>query len=164
VTWSTDTFDDLYRAHAASVYRRALRLLQNDADALEVVNDVFTSLYERPEQYAGRSALSTYLYGVTTNACFNRIRSHKQRARLFENARGARIGASEAPCPERVTQLRDLLERMPEPLAQAAVYYYLDDLTHEEIAEILGCSRRHVGNLLARLSGWARATTEEKCP
>jgi RNA polymerase sigma-70 factor (ECF subfamily) len=40
---------------------------------------------------------------------------------------------------------------VPEELAQAAVYYYADEMTHEEIAEVLRCSRRHVGDLLERL-------------
>jgi RNA polymerase sigma-70 factor (ECF subfamily) len=50
---------------------------------------------------------------------------------------------------------------LPEPLGHVAVYYYLDELTHEEIAELLGCSRRHVGNLLVRLSAWARADEQQ---
>jgi RNA polymerase sigma factor (sigma-70 family) len=92
--------------------------------------------------------------------CFNRIRSQKQRARLIDNARGSQVSGAAPPSPERVVQLRDLLQRMPEPLAHVAVYYYLDDLTHEEIAEILGCSRRHVGNLLLRIGAWAAAEEE----
>jgi RNA polymerase sigma-70 factor (ECF subfamily) len=43
---------------------------------------------------------------------------------------------------------------MPEELAKAAIYHFVDGLTHQEISEILGCSRRHVGDLLARISTW----------
>ena len=53
--------------------------------------------------------------------------------------------------------LRSLLLRMPEPLAQVAVYYYMDELTHDDISRLLDCSRRHVGDLLERLAAWARA-------
>jgi RNA polymerase sigma-70 factor (ECF subfamily) len=35
-----------------------------------------------------------------------------------------------------------------------ALHHYLDELTHDEIAELLGCSRRHVGDLIARARAW----------
>ena len=44
---------DMYRRHAASVYRRACALLGNDADAREVLQDIFVSLLERPDQFDG---------------------------------------------------------------------------------------------------------------
>jgi RNA polymerase sigma-70 factor (ECF subfamily) len=151
------TFDALYRAHAPSVFRRARRLLESDADAHDIVSEVFVSLYERPEQYQGRSTLSTFLYSMTNHACFNRIRVQKQRRRLLDRVAQTAGTSASGLGPERATELRRLLQRLPEPLGHVAVYYYLDELTHEEIAEILGCSRRHVGNLLVRLHAWARA-------
>jgi RNA polymerase sigma-70 factor (ECF subfamily) len=152
----------MYRAHAPSIFRRAQQLLGSDADAQDVVSDVFTSLYERPEQYAGRSALSTFLYSMTTHVCLNRLRSQKRRTRLHEaGAEAVGPGASELAAPDRAAQLRELLLRMPEPLGQVAIYYYLDELTHAEVAELLGCSRRHVGDLLTRLNAWLQA--RERC-
>lgn len=151
------SFDALYRAHAPAVFRRARRLLGSEADAQDVVSDVFTSLYERPEQYAGRSALSTFLYSMTTHVCLNRIRSQRRRARLLENGHHATSAASHPAAPDRAAQLRELLQRMPDPLGQVAVYYYLDELTQAEVAELLGCSRRHVGDLLVRLDTWLQA-------
>ena len=142
----------MYRAHAPSVFRRAQRLLGNDAEADDVVSDVFTSLYERPQQYQGRSALSTFLYSMTTHACLNRIRTRNRRSRLLRQVLDPPAAGTRPLSPDGAVQLRALLEQVPEPLGAVAVYYYLDELTHEEIAEILGCSRRHVGNLLARLS------------
>jgi RNA polymerase sigma-70 factor (ECF subfamily) len=130
-------------------------MLGSDAEANDVVSDVFTSLYERPQQYQGRSALSTFLYGMTTHACLSRIRNRNRRSRLLRYVSDAPASGTQPLAPDRAIQLRTLLDRVPEPLGLVAVYYYLDELTHEEIAEILGCSRRHVGNLLARLSDFA---------
>lgn len=151
------SFDALYRAHAPSIFRRARQLLGSEADAQDVVSDVFTSLYESPEQYAGRSTLSTFLYSMTTHVCLNRIRNQKRRRRLYETGRDAIVARTQEAAPDRAAQLRELLLRMPEPLGQVAVYYYLDELTHAEIAEALGCSRRHVGDLLVRLGTWMQA-------
>lgn len=73
----------MYRRHAASVYRRACTLLGNEADAHEVLQDLFVSLLERPDQFAGGSSLPTFLYSATTHACLNRLRNQKNRARLL---------------------------------------------------------------------------------
>jgi RNA polymerase sigma-70 factor (ECF subfamily) len=153
------SFDALYRLHAPGVHRRAHAMLGNAADAWEVVQDVFMSLYERPEQFAGNSKLSTFLYSATTHACLNRIRQRKTRARLLQaRADEAPAPGPEAPLdPESLSLLHDVLRRLPEPLGSVALYYYVDDLSHEEIAQLVGCSRRHVGNLLERVAEAARS-------
>jgi RNA polymerase sigma factor (sigma-70 family) len=138
----TDTFDQLYRAHAPSVFRRARALLADDNDAQRVVSDVFGLLYDQPEHYSGRPALSRHLYALTTHACFNRLRSRKLQKQPSA-ANGGRL--------DRAAALRILLERLQEPLDRLAVYYYLDELTQEEVTELLGCSRRRMSNLLAEL-------------
>jgi RNA polymerase sigma-70 factor (ECF subfamily) len=157
-------FAQLYRTHAPGVQRRARALLGSDADACEVVQDVFLSLFERPEQFQGRSQLTTFLYSATTNACLNRIRHRKSSRRLLRDR------AADAPQPrgdggldpEWLALLHDLLRRLPEQLGLVAAYYYVDDLSHDEIAQLVGCSRRQVGHLLERVAGAAR-TLEASC-
>jgi RNA polymerase sigma factor (sigma-70 family) len=154
-----DTLDAMYRLHAPSVFRRARRLLGNDADAHEVVQDLFVSLFERPEQFSQRSTLTTFLYSATTHACLNRIRNKKRQLHLLATSAsplGTECRAGEVS-PERLTLLHGMLARMPEELARVAMYYCVDDLTHDDIARLLGCSRRHVGNLLERLAEWGKA-------
>ncbi|MBL4689696.1 MAG: sigma-70 family RNA polymerase sigma factor [Nannocystaceae bacterium] len=144
-----------YRTHGPSVLRRARRILANDADAREVVQDVFLSLVDRPEQFSGRSSLMTFLYRATTNRCLNHIRNAKTRLRLLEQ-RGA-VDVEEGPGAEQQAIVRDLLRQLPEEQAQALVYYYVDEMSQAEISDVLGCSRRHVGNLLERV----RAAAEQ---
>ena len=156
-------FDALYRRHAPNAFRRALRLLGNAADAHEVVHDVFLSLYERPEQYAGRSSLSTFLYSAVTHACLNRIRNWGNRQRLLAETPASPLPGGAGTSPEQAAVLRSVLERMPEPLPQVAVYYYMDELSHAEIARILGCSSRHVGDLLERVARWAAREESAVC-
>jgi RNA polymerase sigma-70 factor (ECF subfamily) len=159
-----DTIDGLYRRHAPAVFRRARRLLGTDADADEVVQEVFLSLFERPDQYEGKSALTTFLYSVTTHACLNRIRNSRNRLRLLDTKRPNELdGATRALSPEELSLLHSALERMPSELVEAAVYYCVDDLSHDDIARVLGCSRRHVGHLLERVTDWGKAQEVTPC-
>jgi RNA polymerase sigma factor (sigma-70 family) len=163
VTRTAHSFEQLYRAHAANAFRRARRLLGQDADAHEVVHDVFLSLCERPEQHAGRSSMSTFLYSAVTHACLNRIRDRKNRDRLLEE-HGPTLPLPAAPLSaDQLLQLRTLLTRIPEPLGHVAVYHYLDGLAQHEIATVMGCSRRHIGDLLLRLTSWLQAQEEAEC-
>jgi RNA polymerase sigma factor (sigma-70 family) len=146
----SDDFAALYRKHAPGCFRRASRLLRSETDAHEVVQDLFLSLCERPEQYQGKSGMTTWLYSATTHACLNRLRNQRTRQRLL------RVHAPLSP-PEAgeradtLSALRGVLVSLPEPLADLAVFYHFDQLSQEEIARLLGCSRRQVGNLLERL-------------
>jgi RNA polymerase sigma factor (sigma-70 family) len=142
------TIEDLYRTHGHSALRRARRLLGNEE---EVLHEVFASLLDRPAQFRGTSALTTWLYGATTHGCLNLLRNQRSRARLLAARSDAEDAAGSPPNAERLVILRDLLARVPEELARVAVYYYADEMTHDEIATVLACSRRHVGDLLERL-------------
>jgi RNA polymerase sigma-70 factor (ECF subfamily) len=148
------------------VFRRALRLLGNEPDAQEVVQDVFLQLFERPEQYEGRSALTTYLYSVTTHVCLTRIRNQKNRSRLLQQhvpSAGTEPADHHTIAPDELCRLHDALRRMPELLARVAIHSCVDDLGHAEIAELIGCSRRQVANLLSRVEAWGRAEEAQSC-
>ena len=155
----------IYRRHGPSVFRRARQMLGVEADAHEIVQEVFLSLVERPEQYRGNSSVTTFLYSATTHACLNRLRNAKtrerlRRERLIESALEEGRGGLSA---EQLLMLQQAVETMPDELAQVAMYYLVDGLTHQEIARLLSCSRRHVGNLLARLSAWGKTQEAEPC-
>ena len=100
----------------------------------------------------------TFLYSATTHACLNRIRNANNRARLRRENLPVPDASSESQGlnPEQLLMLQRAVESMPDELAQAAIYYLVDGLTHEEIARLMSCSRRHVGNLLTRLAEWGQ--------
>ena len=99
-----------------------------------------------------------------THACLNRIRN--QRTRL-QRLREHWLSAVARPQPEVSAEvsraLRSALQRMPEPLAEVAVYFYMDGLSHEQIAELLGCSKRQVGYHLAAIERWAGREELRSC-
>ncbi len=160
----SDAFDTIYRQHAPGAFRRARRLLGSDADAYEVVHDIFLSLLERPEQYSGDSRMSTFIYSAITHACLNCIRNRRTRLRLLRDRwLGRDSEARRQKTPEALSILRSALQRMPVPLGEVAVYYYMDGLSHQEIARILGCSRRQVGNHVSRIAKWATKEELSSC-
>ncbi|MET0411006.1 MAG: sigma-70 family RNA polymerase sigma factor [Polyangiaceae bacterium] len=140
-----------YRAHGHSVLRRARQILGNEQEARDVLQEIFIGLLDRPQQFQGRSALATYLYSVTTHACLNRLRDQRNRGRLRGEQAEELAPSRIAGAPDTLLALRQILGMVPEDEARAAVHHHLDGMSHAEVAELLGCSRRRVGDLLERL-------------
>jgi len=143
----------VYASHGHLVLRRARQILNDEAEAQDVLQEVFMSLLHAPGQFAGTSSITTFLYSLSTNRCLNRLRDRKTRKRLL--AARATVEATDAR-GEPLAQLRQLLTRLPAELAAVVIYAHLDEMTHEEIADQLGCSRRQVGNLLERAAEHCR--------
>ena len=138
----------LYRAYGSVVHRRARALLGNEAEASDAVQDVFIRVLRSYREFRGQSSPMTWLYRITTNLCLNRLRDRRRRSELHLEL------AEEQPSVGRRMELtpdvRKLLAALPDDAAAAGVYYYLDGMTHEEIAGVLGVSRRTAGNLVGR--------------
>jgi len=144
------SLEQLYISHGPAVLHRARQLLGDEAEAQEVLHDVFTSLLQNPGQFAGSSSAMTFLYRMTTNAALGRLRRRRTRERLLAANYAGREEATH-PSPETLVELRAWLLSLPDDLARVAVYHHMDEMTQEEIARVLGCSRQWVGKLLQQL-------------
>lgn len=60
--------------HASGVYGLALRLMKNEADAEDVMQETFLSAFQAIDDFEGRSSLKTWLYRITYNAAMMRLR------------------------------------------------------------------------------------------
>jgi RNA polymerase sigma factor (sigma-70 family) len=141
----------LYRTYGHSVLRRARQILADDADANDMLQEIFAGLVARPAQFDGRSAPSTFLYAVTTHACLQRLRDRRNRLRLIDEQVRPWVDEVDPRSAEARAAVQAVLAQLPDEQARAAVYYHLDGMSHAEIAEVMACSPRHVGNLLARI-------------
>jgi RNA polymerase sigma factor (sigma-70 family) len=155
----------LYRSHGHVAFRRARSLLGSDDDAHDAVQAVFSSLLHKPEQFGGFSKPSTFLYSAVTHHCWTKLRDARNRVRLL-SARGKPVNEVAARA-ENLSMLRQVMGRLPLELVELAVFAYLDDMTHAEIATIVGKSRTRVTELLQEFRQQAQAlllTTDQITP
>ncbi len=154
---------ELFERYGPIVYRRALSILRNPQEAEEATQEVFIRALKSKEGFEGRSKVSTWLYSITTNYCLNRIRNESRRRELWQE-HGPATSTPEGPRPDEGLILQKLLSEADEQEAQAAVYVYIDGMSHQEVAEIIGVSRRTVGNLLDRFNTWAQKRLKDTRP
>lgn len=157
VVGASARFGELFHRHGPAVYRRALRLLGNPADAEEATQEIFIRVLRGAEDFRGQAQVTTWLYRITTNYCLNHLRDQRRRRQLFAEhvAEQDPVGPAAPASPSDLVLLRRLLSEASEEQAQVAIYVYLDGMTHDEVAEVLAVSRRTVGNQLARFHAWA---------
>jgi DNA-directed RNA polymerase specialized sigma24 family protein len=73
-----EAFEALFHRYLSTIYRQAIRLLGDQAEAEEVVQEVFLTVYEKAHTFQGHSAFSTWLYRITMNAALTKLRQRKR--------------------------------------------------------------------------------------
>jgi RNA polymerase sigma factor (sigma-70 family) len=126
----------------------------------EVVHEIFVRVLERIDSFRAEASPTTWLYRLTTNFCVNRLRDLGRRAELWREHRDA-LWAVPVPDAdqETVMLLRQLWTTLDADLVEVGIYAFLDAMTHAEIARVVGCSERTVGNRLERLRQAATQAT-----
>jgi RNA polymerase sigma-70 factor (ECF subfamily) len=67
----------LVEDNASAIYRLALRMMGNEADAEDVLQETFLSAFKSIDRFEGRSSLSTWLYRIASNAALMRLRRNE---------------------------------------------------------------------------------------
>jgi RNA polymerase sigma-70 factor (ECF subfamily) len=137
----TAAFETLYREHSPRVYALCLRLSGGtQAEASELMQDVFIRAWRGLRTFRGESAFSSWLHRLTVNAMLESIRSDKRRtARVLPIEDPSSIGAAAL---SEDTDLQMDLERaiasLPEGARMAFVLHEIEGYHHDEIAVQLG--------------------------
>lgn len=138
-----------YERHGRALLRKAERILGSRADAQDVVQALALDLLQK-----GEEPDLPYLYRAVTNRCLTFVRDEKNRARLLaadaESLAQAR-GPIRTRCDERAIDMDLLLKlsrRLDDRTLEIVFYRFFDDMTQEEIATMLGLSRKTVGKKL----------------
>jgi RNA polymerase sigma-70 factor (ECF subfamily) len=161
---------EAYEKYGRALRRKATRMV-GAADANDVVQGLFVDLLQRGrrgDDAEGPMDLP-YLYRAVTNRCLSLLRDESNRARLLAEDAGATLGPPPRTASDARVVDRDLLAKLVRELdaehCEVLAYRYLDDMTQDEIAELLDLSRKTIGHRLDRIrevvARIAGATAEE---
>lgn len=158
-------YEQLLADYQDKIYRLAWRMTRNDADAEEVVQNVFLQIFRKIDTFEGNSSLSTWIYRVTSNAALMLLRSRKKNTDSLEDAfpRYAEDGHVEDPEPawgnlpeerllsdEALGKVDDAVARLAPEYRAVFVLRDVEGQSTEEVAEALGLSVSAVKSRLHR--------------
>jgi RNA polymerase sigma-70 factor (ECF subfamily) len=153
----------LYTKYGGSVLGRCRYLLKDAATAEDAMHDVFARALDRYEDFRKEASPLTWLMKIATHHCLNLQRA--QRApwrRIFERAESARPEGHGGPAVlEAKDAVRTVLARFDLETQAAAIHYYVDEMTLQEVADLLG---RSVPTIRKRLVAFAEASGQELRP
>ncbi len=135
-----------YERHGRAILRKAERILGSRADAQDLVHALVLDLLQK-----GEEPDLPYLYRAVTNRCLTFVRDETNRARLLAADTDALRGPIRTRCDDRAIGMDLLLKlarELDEQTLEIVFYRYFDDMTQEEIATMLGISRKTVGKKL----------------
>src|SRR5688572_14959515 len=156
-------FAELFEIYRDRVFNLAGRLLGNLADAEDVSQEAFVTVFRKIHEFRFSSRFYTWLYRVVFNLCVDQRRKGTGGAGVMPGSGGgdgdailAELRDPEPGPSEKVAEgesrqrmVERALRRLSEPLRAVVVLRYMEDLAYEEIAEVLGIS---LGTVKSRLS------------
>jgi RNA polymerase sigma-70 factor (ECF subfamily) len=170
---SEPAYEELLARFQQPVYTLAMRLLSNQAEACDVVQEVFLKIFRHIDHFRGQSSLKTWIYRITVNEAHNARRwfsRHRSREVDLDTepeeyrdwretiADGGRSPFELALNHERAGIIQSALERINPVFREAVVLRDITDLSYEEIALVLGVS---LGTVKSRILRGREALREQ---
>ncbi len=152
-----DAFGLLYERFSPGLYSMAIRIMGNEAEAQDALQDAFMHIWRKASTYdRERSSPFTWAVMITRNRAIDRIRSRQRVSRIVERAteefahemQADEESADEAGLREERARVRSALEKITAEQREALELAFFSDLTHEEISEKLDTP---LGTIKARI-------------
>jgi len=141
------------------------RYIGSEADSLDLAQETFVRVYQSRMSYKPSAKFSTWLFTIASNLCRNAIRWRDRHPTvaatttdragepydlLETTASGERSPADNAAHNDLACAVREHVQALPHDLKTAVLLFEYEDLSHQEIAAVLGCSVKAVETRLHR--------------
>lgn len=161
------------RNYQKFVFHTALRFINNYDDAEDISQEVFIKALNNLNKFNYKSSLKTWLYKITVNHCKTELRkksiynffNFKSTNNQIEDDKIEFEYKSELPNPEEELEFKETQDlfikaynKLPEKQRETFILRYFDEMTYEEISELLGTS---VGGLKANYFQATKKITDE---
>lgn len=158
----TEAFSQLVTAYEKQVYNLCLRMVNDPEDASDLAQDAFIRAWQGLRFYKFEASFSTWLYRLTTNVCIDFLRRKKRRPTVSltveDDGETQELELpSQEPVPEeqllekeRRRQIALAMEQLDEEGRTILTLRVVEELSYEQIAEVLDIKVGTVKSRLAR--------------
>ncbi|HEY4102676.1 MAG TPA: sigma-70 family RNA polymerase sigma factor [Polyangiaceae bacterium] len=150
-TGDAEAFGALMRRHQRRIYRLAVHLLRDSAEAEDVTQETFVRAYGALDRFDGRSEAFTWIYRIAVNLSLNTIRARKSDRKglpaddprlegaLVETRAGSASPHGASEDRELGRALCEGIDSLSDTLRTTLILVSVDGLSHAEAGEVLGC-------------------------
>jgi RNA polymerase sigma-70 factor (ECF subfamily) len=137
-------FDAIVTRHRRAVYQVCYRFAGNHEDASDWSQEVFVRAWKGLKNFKRQAALATWLYRIAVNTCLNRVAARKSDTESIDSERLVDHDTEDPRARlirgERAMAVRRAIALLPDKQRATLILRAYQDLSHQEIAEILGSS------------------------
>ena len=148
----TDTerqFAKTVREHKSTIYTVCYMFSKDDDEVNDLFQEVLINLWKGYESFGHRSDIRTWIYRVALNTCISMDRK-KRRSATVRLAMDINLFEDRDEDTRQVDMLHKRIQRL-QPFDRAIVLLWLEDLSYEEIGQIVGISTKNVSVRLFRI-------------
>jgi len=145
-----DAFGLLVECYQRDIYRLCYRYVNDRQDASDMAQEAFLKAYRAIGRFRGSSRFSTWIYRIAVNTCLNfRASRRPQAVALPDSLPARRVELNERIDTGRLrSRVRAAVAMLPEKQRATLILKTYHDLTHQEVAAVLGST---VGTVKANL-------------
>jgi RNA polymerase sigma-70 factor, ECF subfamily len=181
------TFESLFSSVARSAFGVAVRLSRNQADAEDLVQEAALLAYRAFDSFVVGTNFRAWFLKILTNCYYSKVRRERSRPvtsdlddtpDLYLYARSGQAGfPTQGPDPAALLldklgteRIAAAMARLPDEYRVVSTLYFMDDLSYEEIAQVLECpvgtvrSRLHRGRKMLQKALWRIAEEDGIVP
>lgn len=141
-------FEQLVREYKSTIYSVCYMFTETKPEADDLFQEVLTRLWLGRESYRGDANQKSWIYRVSMNTCISYKR--KKRIKTVGLEFSPETAVPDSPASRQAQMLHDRITRL-EPFDRAIVMLWLEDLSYDEIAAIVGITTKAVGVRLVRI-------------
>ncbi len=154
-----EAFDTLFDRHYVSVYNFARTMLREAGAAEEVLQETFLAVARAAKTYQAQGIFGTWLLRIVRNRCLNRLETERARREVvIDDPTGIVLQyPSREPSPlerasvnEQVDRVRRAMRALPDRQREAIALYAFEQMTYQEIADVLELPINTVKTLIHR--------------
>lgn len=142
---TTREVEQLYQTYGYLLRRRCKRILNDDSWVEDAMQEILITMCRSLPQYRGeKDKILAWLYRITTTHCLQLLDKNKRWARNFMETCLQQLDTSSSLPLEEKISVEDFLNQLPGEEKEAAIYYFVNEMSQEEIAEVMQVNRDRV--------------------
>ena len=144
-------FVNLIQQHEGTIFKIARLYINSEVDVDDLYQEIVLQLWKAFPSFQGKSAAGTWLYRVALNTAITYLKKRKKRIETVSLFTGIdQFEVDDSEDKHQIARLYEMVSKL-DSLDKGLVLLYLENKSHQEIADIVGISVSNVGTRINRI-------------
>lgn len=154
-------FARVVREHKGTVYMVCYMFSKDEEEVADLFQDILVNLWKGFAKFRGDSSIRTWIYRVSLNTCISAERKKKRKGETVPLDMNINLFDDSVEDMKQIRMLKGRISRLG-PFDRAIVLLWLENLSYDEIGDIVGISAKNVSVRLFRIKEQLRNMSDEK--